>query len=106
MDQVKLTIRLPRRLHDRLRRQARRSQRSLNALIVESLSRDAAPSEPGTEADSVKRVLAASGLWAPLDSESLHPAADTEEPSRVSLRRQLQHVPPLSDVVVEGRGER
>ena len=107
MDQVvKLTIRLPSRLHDRLRRQARRSHHSLNTLIVESLWRGEPPSEPSTEADAVRRVLTRSGLWAPQGPEWSDLIQGVEDISHEALRERLEGVPPLSDVIIEERGPR
>lgn len=103
---VKLTVRLPGRLHDRLKRRARQSHRSLNALIVESLWLGAVSAEPESEADVVRAVLVRSGLWAPLGPEWSDLTRGAEDLGDEELREQLEGVPPLSEVIIEDRGPR
>lgn len=107
MDEVvKMTVRLPSRLHKQLRRQARRSHRSLNSLIVEALWRGARPTETNTEADDVRQVLVQGGLWAPPGSEWSDLVRDAPDVDRRELRKQLEAVPSLSDIIIEERGPR
>lgn len=106
-DAVKLTVRLPRRLHDRLRRQAQSAHRSLNGLIVESLWHTLAPPTAESDLDAIERVLLESGLWAPTraDRGRRRGAAEDAE-SHGAIRERLTGAAPLSETILDERGPR
>lgn len=104
-DAVKLTVRLPRRLHEHLRRQASRTHRSLNGLIVESLSEWLAHPTGDDDHDAIERVLLGSGLWVPTraDRDRRREADDTVD-SHAAMRRRLEGTAPLSETILDERG--
>ena len=68
METAKLTVRLPKRLHQTLRKQAVRSAQSLNKVIVSTLWRglEREEAEPLSEHERVMRTIRKSGLWEPM----------------------------------------
>lgn len=103
---VKLTVRLPRRLHARLQREASQSRRSLNALIVEALSRGAAPSESASATEAVRGVLARSGMLAETVVVWPGAAGEAQVMSHTALRELMAGADPLSETILADRGPR
>ena len=104
----KITVRLPRALQHPAQEKARRTKRSLNRLIADAVQREVERPEPAyaNEHERVLLVLKESGLlnepWgAELDSQIQGPTPTLEE-----VRQMLQGQPPLSEDILEMRGER
>ncbi|GAB4535840.1 MAG: hypothetical protein Kow0063_20620 [Anaerolineae bacterium] len=107
---VKLTVRLPAALHQRLRRRAREGNLSLNQAIIQAVKRgldSEAPDETLSERERVLRVLEASGLYEPLGPGWHKFVGDEPVLSHQELRQQIGKLsPPLSETVIEDRGPR
>lgn len=107
---VKLTIRLPAALHQRLRRRAREYNLSLNQTIIQEVQRgldSAPPDETLRERERVMRVLKESGLYDPLGPEWRKYMSDEPELSYEELRQQIGELsPPLSETIIKDRGPR
>ena len=106
MESVKLTVRLPRVLHNALRKKAREEGRSLNQTIVEGLWR-ALTMEISyeSERDRVRRVLRERGLLASSPSwlDAYIAAAPEVTPEEVRAAWAGQR--PLSKDIIADRGE-
>jgi predicted transcriptional regulator len=106
---VKLTLRLPAALHEKLRQRARASDQSLNAVIVEAMQQglEAVTTYPEeSEREKVQRVLRENGLIEPLGSEWKKYTQNAPEISHAALRAMLNGVAPLSDAIIEERDSR
>jgi len=107
---VKLTVRLPAALHQRLRRLARENNLSLNQTIIQAVqqSLDREPSgETQSEPERVLRVLKESGLYDPLGPEWRRFIGDESVLSHEQLREQIGELSPsLSETIIEDRGPR
>lgn len=106
-DIIKLTVRLPVRLHAALRRRAAQSRHSVNLEIVTTLSEglDVFDSGKAGTRDAVAALLREQGLWVP---QRQAVSADKSDRDRVaidyaSLRRSIGPVPSLSELIVEDR---
>lgn len=104
----KITVRLPRTLRQPAQEKARRTKRSLNRLIADAVQREVEREEPtyANERERVLVVLKESGLldepWgAEWGSQIEGPTSTLEE-----IRQILQGQPPLSEDIIEMRGER
>jgi hypothetical protein len=104
----KITVRLPRALQRPAQEKARRTKRSLNRLIADAVQREVERPEPAyaNEHERVLAVLKESGLldepWgAEWDSHIQGPIPTLEE-----VRQMLRGQPPLSEDIIEMRGER
>lgn len=107
MGEVKLTVRLPERLHGALRAKARSRNQSLNRAMVDALAQGLATIDAGVapERDAVAGLLISAGLWTPGSTWGAgtgHEAAG--EIDHAALRRAVGDVPPLSAAIVEDRG--
>ena len=107
---VKLTVRLPAALHQRLRRRARENNLSLNQTIIQAVQ-EGLDSEPAdetlSEREQVLRVLKESGLYEPMGPEWRNFIGDEPVLSHEELRRQIGELsPPLSETIIEDRGPR
>lgn len=103
---VKMTVRLPARLHAALRRRAAKAKRSVNVEIISTLREGLSADDVRTqsEQDAVAAVLRESGLWAP--SPRLNdPLEDRQarDADHSALRRVIGNLPPLSEVIVDER---
>ncbi len=103
---VKLTLRLPAALHEKLLRRARAANRSLNTVIVESIQQSAAdesmyPEE--SEHEKIRRVLRETGLLEPLGPEWKKYTENAPDITHAELRQMLEGVPPLSEAIIEER---
>jgi plasmid stability protein len=103
---IKLTVRLPERLHAALRRRARATAHSVNREIIDTLLRGLARDEGDRrgERDAVTAVLREHGLWAPGETWGVPAAAQDVTDDHAALRRSIGRIPPLSELVIEGRG--
>jgi hypothetical protein len=104
--QVKLTVRMPMRLHELLKQRAYTMERSLNSVIIESLWTDVTgvtyPEE--SERERAIRMLRESGLWQPLGPKWDKYTQEAPEITHAELREKLKGVPPLSKIIIEDRG--
>jgi len=106
-NEVKLTVRLPERLHGALRARARGRKQSLNRAMVDALAQGLAATDdnPAPERDAVAGVLIAAGLWSPGTTWGLGPELEAASATdHAALRRAVGTVPPLSAAIVEDRG--
>jgi hypothetical protein len=105
---VKLTLRIPARLHKRLKQRASLSNQSLNTTILEaiedSISQNVTSYE--TQEDKLWRKLRESGLWEPLGPEWQKYIEDAPNLTHAEMREMLKGVPPLSEIIIEERGPR
>ena len=105
---VKLTVRMPARLHDLLRHKAQWQAHSLNKVIIEALWQGV--NEPRydeeTERQRALRVLRESGLWEPMGPGWQTEIDKSPKISHAELREQLKGVPPLSEAIIEEREPR
>jgi hypothetical protein len=104
----KITVRLPKALRRPAQEKARRTKRSLNRLIVDAVQREVERPEPvyANEHERVMAVLKESSLldepWrAQADSHIQGPVPTLDE-----VRQMLRGQPPLSEDIIEMRGER
>jgi hypothetical protein len=102
----KITVRLPGTLREPAREKARRTKRSLNRLIADAVQREVAQPEVAyeTERERVVAVLKESGLWAPLGPE-WDKYVQGSVPTLEEVRKMLEGQPPLSEDIIEMRGE-
>lgn len=106
-DDIKLTVRLPERLHAALRARARKGNRSVNREIVDTLARGLAAGDqaPSDERDAVARLLIAAGLWEPGRSWGEGRAASVPDAADyAALRQAVGAIPALSEAIIEDRG--
>ncbi len=106
-DDVKLTVRLPERLHAALRARARTGKRSVNREIVDALARGLAADDRDRtdERDAVTGLLVATGMWEPGRSWGEGRAASVPDAAGyAALRQAVGAVPALSDAIIEDRG--
>jgi hypothetical protein len=107
---VKLTLRLPAALHQRLRHQASVNNLSLNQTIIHAVQRgleSETPDETLSERERVLRVLKESGLYEPLGPQWHKFVGDEPVLSHQELRQQIGELsPPLSETIIEDRGPR
>ena len=105
---IKLTLRLPVQLHERLKQRSRAVNQSLNTVIVETLWEGVAQETtyPRSERDRALRVMRESGLWAPLGPEWREEIDQAPRISHAELREQMKGVPPLSEAIIEDREPR
>jgi len=106
-EKVKLTVRLPARLHRALKERAAEYNVSLNQALVDTIAAELAPEPQGeTETEKVKRILRESGILVEMGPEWDDLIGDESEiPSIEQVREQLKGVP-LSDWIIEDRGPR
>jgi molybdopterin converting factor small subunit len=106
-ERVKLTVRLPARLHRALKERAAEYDVSLNQALVDTLTAKLAPeSGEESETEKIKRVLRESGLLVEMGPEWDDLIGDESEiPSVEEIRQMLRGIP-LSDWIIEDRGPR
>ncbi len=107
---VKLTVRLPARLHRMLKERAAEYHVSLNQAVVDALTSGfgTTPSAEETESEKFDRILRESGLLA--DTSWMAELAEKLSygeplPTLEEVRDRLQGVP-LSEWIIEDRGPR
>ena len=103
----KITVRLPGTLREPAWEKARRTRRSLNRLIADAVQRELEQPEVvyETERERVLAVLKESGLLAPLGPEWDKRLSGKPILSHEELRERLKGQPPLSEDIIEMRGE-
>ena len=103
---IKLTLRLPAALHEKLHQRARATDRSLNTAAIEAIQNGLEKEiiYPESDREKVQRMLRESGLWQPSSSD-WHKSIGDDIPllSHKELREKLKGVPPLSDIILEDR---
>jgi hypothetical protein len=107
-EKVKLTVRLPKHVHQALKERAVEYGVSLNQALVDALETELAPAAPveETEADKARRVLHETGLLVEMDHKWDHLIGDEADiPSVEEVRKMLGDIP-LSDWIIEDRGPR
>ena len=105
---IKLTLRLPQSLHGQLKQQAQILGNSLNAIIVETLRKGLMQKTTYTETEREKtlRVIRESGLVEPLGpiwDEEIDKSSDI---TYEELWKEMEGVPPLSEVIIAEREPR
>jgi hypothetical protein len=109
-DTVKLTVRLPARLHQALKERAVEYHVSLNQAVVDTLSNELviAPLTEETETEKFDRMMRESGMLADTSwvEEFVQELTGGEPlPTLEEVRESLRGVP-LSDWIIEDRGPR
>lgn len=106
-EKVKLTVRLPKRVHQALKERAAEYDVSLNQALVDALESELAPVPvEETEAERFDRVLRESGMLVELGPEWDDLIGDEADiPSIEKVREMLKGIP-LSDWIIEDRGPR
>jgi molybdopterin converting factor small subunit len=104
-DHVKLTVRLPARLHKALKERAVEYNVSLNQAVVDALNANVTgePHEE-TEKEKVIRALREAGKLS--DTAALIDVPEGAEPTTLEEVREWLKGVPLSDWIVEDRGPR
>jgi hypothetical protein len=105
---VKITLRLPSGLHERLKKRARSSNQSLNTIILEAIEDGISQEGMNYESreDKFWRRMREIGLWEPLGREWEEYMKDAPKLTHAELREKLKGVPPLSEIIIEDRGPR
>ena len=107
-DLVKLTLRIPPSLHERLAKRAQSLDCSLNKVIVETLKDGLEIENAPTESSKARalRILRQHNMIAePSAGRKLY-ETNTPEITNAELRELLKGVPPLSDAIIEEREPR
>jgi len=109
-DTVKLTVRLPARLHQALKERAVEYHVSLNQAVVDTLASElvVAPNTEETEREKVHRILSEAGLLADTSwmSDFAKELLNGEEPPSLEEVREWLAGAPLSEWIIEDRGPR
>lgn len=105
---VKLTVRLPAKLHEQLKQRARSNDQSLNTVVVEALQEGIThPLEyPLSEQEKFRKVLRESGMLVELGPQWLEGLDGVPLLTHAELQEKLKGCPPLSDIIIEDRGPR
>jgi hypothetical protein len=106
---VKLTVRLPAGIHQRLQRRAQEENRSLNQVVVDAvdlLLQKGFEYPQLSEYDRTIQILRENNMLDPVGSEfdqylSGEPLMTADE-----IREALGDIPPVSEIVIADRGER
>lgn len=108
MEMVKLTVRLPKQLHQILRERAAQSAQSLNRVIVGTLWRGLERKEaaPLSEYERTMAAIRKSGLWEPTGPGWDKYIEGVPDMTVEELREALRGIPPLSEDIIADRGER
>jgi hypothetical protein len=109
-DNIKLTVRLPARLHRALKERAVEYHVSLNQTMVDALQAELVVTAPAeeTESDKFDRMMRESGLLADTSwmSDLAKELLNGEEPPSLEEVRDWLAGVPLSDWIIEDRGPR
>jgi hypothetical protein len=105
---VKLTVRLPAKLHEQLKQRARQSDQSLNTVVVEALQEGIAhPLEyPLSEHEKIRKVLRESGMLVELGPQWFQRLEDVPLLTHEELWELTKGMSPLSETIIEERGPR
>ncbi len=105
---VKLTLRLPPSLHERLKRRARQMDWSLNATIIETLKDGLESESPQVKSprERALHMLREHGLIEEPGTAWSKYAEEGAEITHAELREMLKHVPPLSEAIIQEREPR
>ncbi len=108
METAKLTVRLPKQLHQTLRERAVRSAQSLNKVIVSTLWRGLERKEttPPSEYERTMAAIRKSGLWEPMGPGWNKYIEGAPDMTAKELRESLRGIAPLSEDIIADRGER
>jgi len=108
MEMTKLTVRLPRQLHQTLRERAVRSAQSLNKVIVSTLWRGLELKEtiPPSEYERTMAAIRKTGMVTTLGPEWDKYIEAAEDVSLEEVRQMWEGLPPLSEDIIADRGER
>ena len=107
MGVVKLTIRLPRALHQALQRKSQSEGRSLNQTVVEGLWRSLeAQAAYETERERTERVLRESGMLVELGPAWDKYIEGAPDVTVEEIRELWKGQRPLSEDIIADRGER
>jgi hypothetical protein len=106
-EKVKLTVRLPARLHRALKERAAEYDVSLNQALVDTLAAELSPApQAESEAERFDRMLRESGLLVELGPEwNALIGNEPEIPPVEEVREMLRGIP-VSDWMIEDRGPR
>ena len=101
---VKLTVRLPAKLHQALKERAVEYNVSLNQAVVETLAAELQvdPVAEESEREKVRRVLRESGMLA--DTSWVHDFLPGVEPATLEEAQEWLRGVPLSEWIIEDRG--
>jgi hypothetical protein len=107
-DLVKLTVRIPPRLHERLKKRARNQDCSLNQVILKTLEKGLEVEQPIVESprERALRVLRQHNMIAEPGAGRKLYEVNEPELTNAELREMLKGVPPLSDAIIEEREPR
>lgn len=104
---TELTIRLPENVLANIRANATRTGRPIEQMIVEALQNAFAPKpKPLSERDQALQLLVAAGLIRPADPALRRSVRHVSEQQRAALAKVFSIGRPLSEIVIEERGER
>ena len=108
METAKLTVRLPKQLHQILRERAVRSEQSMNKVIVDTLWRGVEHEQaaPLSEYEHAMAAIRKTGLLMTLGPEWDKYVEDAPDMTVEELREALRGISPLSEDVIADRGER
>jgi hypothetical protein len=108
METAKLTVRLPKQLHQTLRERAVRSAQSLNKVIVSTLWRglEREEAEPLSEYERTMAAIRKTGMVTTLGPEWDKYIEAAEDISVEEVRQMWEGLPPLSEDIIADRGER
>ena len=107
MGVVKLTIRLPRALHQVLQRKSQSEGRSLNQPVVEGLWQSLeAQAAYETERERTRRVLRESGMLVELGPAWDKYIEGAPDMTVEEIREALRGLSPISEDIIADRGER
>jgi hypothetical protein len=106
-EKVKLTVRLPARLHRALKERAAEYHVSLNQALVATLAAELAPvSSEENEAEKFDRMLRERGMLVELGPEWDALIGDESDVPAVEEVREMLRGIPLSEWIIEDRGLR
>jgi Arc-like DNA binding domain len=105
---IKLTVRLPAKLHEQLKKRARQSDQSLNKVVIDALEEGLEhPQEyPMSEHEKFRKVLRDSGMLVELGPEWFKGLEDVPLLTHEECWELTKGLPPLSETIIEERGPR
>jgi plasmid stability protein len=108
METAKLTVRLPKQLHQALRERAAQSAKSLNKVIVDTLWRglEREEAEPPSEYERTMAAIHKTGLVTTMGPGWDKYIEAAEDVSLEEVRQMWEGLPPLSEDIIADRGER
>ncbi len=105
---VKLTVRIPAKLHEQLRQRARQNDQSLNKIVVATLQEGLTHPLEYRLSNHAKfqKVLRDSGMLVELGPEWLTDLDNEPMLTHEELWELTKGLPPLSETIIEDRGPR